>query len=68
MTPDEIMKKASSIFENVDDINTMGEARQAVRDAASMLFYIAKHIKRLSADVALIPLNDKPGEQQEKAK
>jgi hypothetical protein len=56
MTPDEIMAKASHIFENVEDINTMGEARQAVRDAASMLFYLAKHIKRISADVALIPL------------
>lgn len=60
MNPDEIMAKAEYIYKHVEDINTMGEARQAVRDAASMLFYLAKHVKQISADVALIPLNDNP--------
>lgn len=45
MTLDEIMTKAKWIYENVESINSLKEAQQAVRDASSMIFYLAKHIK-----------------------
>lgn len=44
MNLDEIMAKARSIYDHVEEINTLGEARQAVKDAASMMFYLAKHV------------------------
>jgi hypothetical protein len=46
MTYDEIMAKAKYFYEHVSEINTMEEARQAVRDAASMIFYLAKNAKQ----------------------
>lgn len=45
MTLDEIMTKAKWIYEHVESIDTLAEARQAVREAASMIFYLAKHVK-----------------------
>lgn len=59
MTLEEIKAKAKHLYDNVDEINTMAEAKQAVRDGASMIFYMADNIQDMSQQ-------DKAAKAQEK--
>lgn len=50
MTLEEIKAKSKYMYDNLDDINSMSEVKQAARDVLSMLFYTTDHIIELAEE------------------
>lgn len=50
MTLEEIKAKSKYMYDNLDDINSMSEVKQAARDVLSMVFYMTDHIIELAEE------------------